>query len=123
VLASYRWIVTFTLFVGFLAGTSTSARATEIHEQMPRRMRDTSMVLGDDLSRTRPFFSRETRYGSTEFVLGFSEDNLFDIFCSAVDTQWFEAEENISTPTVQQLRGAAPKPVIQTRRRYRLRPC
>lgn len=121
-LASYRWIVTST-HVGFLAGTSTSATATQIHEQMPKRMRDTTMVLDGDLSRTHPSFSRERRYGSREFVLNFSEDSLFDIFCSAVDTQWFEAEENISTPTVQQLRSATSKPVIQTRRRYRVHPC
>lgn len=121
-LASYQWIVASTLFVGFLAGTSTSARATQIHEQTPRRLRD-AMVLEKDLHGERPFFSRGKSYGSSEFVLEFSEDSLFDIFCSAVDTQWFEAEENISTPAVQQLRGATSKPGIQTRRRYRLRPC
>jgi hypothetical protein len=51
--ASYWWIVTSTLFVGFLAGTSTSARATGIHERIPMRMREATMVLAGDSSRGR----------------------------------------------------------------------
>jgi hypothetical protein len=123
VLASYRWIVTSTLFVGFLAGTSTSARATGIHERIPMRMREATMVLAGDLSREHPSFSREKSYGSAEFVLGFSEDSVFDIFCSATDTRWLEPDENDSTPNLQRIRAAGSKPITAARRRYRLRPC
>jgi hypothetical protein len=118
--ASYRWIVGRTLLVAFLAGTFASAKSTEV-QQIPKRNRDNMTVLTVGSHGVGPFHSGKKSYGLTDFVP--AENKLFDIFCSAVDTEWLRPSQSSSSPALQRLRGLASKPAMPTRRRYQLRPC
>jgi hypothetical protein len=121
--ASYRRIFTCALFVGSLAGTLTYAKATSVHERIPGGIRDQMTVLGNGSHAAGPSYSRKMNLGSASVYSDFSEDSVFDIFCSATDTRWLEPDENDSTPNLQRIRAAGSKPVTAVRRRYRLRPC
>jgi hypothetical protein len=123
VLASYRRIFTCTLFVGFLAGTLTCAKASSVHERIPVGIRDQMTVLGNGSHAAGPSYSRETNLGSADFNSDFSEDSAFDIFCSATDTRWLEPDDNDTTPNLRRIRTTGSKPIKVARRRYRLRPC
>lgn len=118
-LESYRWIVGCTLLVGFLGGTFVYAKSTEVQQQIPKRNRDNMTVLTIGSHGEGPLYSGKRSYGLT----GPLENKLFDIFCSAVDTEWLRPGQNSSTPTLQRLRDLSSKPTMPTRRRYQLRPC
>jgi hypothetical protein len=117
-LASYKWIGR-TLLVGFLAGTFVYAKSTEGTQQIPKRGRDNMTVLPLGSHGVGPFYPGEKRYG----LPGHVENKIFDIFCSAVDTDWFRPSQDGSTPAFQRLRGLRSKPAVPVRRRYQLRPC
>lgn len=118
-LESYRWIVGCTLIVGFLGGTFVYAKSTEAQQQISKRNRDNTMVLTIGSHGVGPFYSVGKSYGLTDPA----ENDLFDIFCSAVDTEWLRPGQNSSTPALQRLRGLGSKRAMPTRRRYQLRPC
>jgi hypothetical protein len=118
-LESYRWIVGCTLLIGFLGGTFGYAKSTEVQQQIPRRNRDNMTVLTIGSHGVEPFYSEKRSYRLT----GPLENKLFDIFCSAVDTEWLRPGQNSSTPALQRLRGLGSKPTMPTRRRYQMRPC
>jgi hypothetical protein len=118
-LESYRWIVACTLTVGFLGGTFVCAKSTEVQQQIPKRNRDNMRVLTIGLHGVGPFYSGEKSYGFADPA----ENNLFDIFCSSVDTEWLRPAQNSSTPALQRLPGLGSKPAMPTRRRYQLRAC
>ena len=118
-LASYRWIVSGTLLVGCLAGTVVYAKSTEVRQQIPKRSRDNITVLALGSNGVGPFYSGEKSYGFP----GHAENRLFDIFCSAVDAEWFRPGQDTSTPALQRLRGLGSKLAMPARRRYQLRPC
>ena len=116
---SYRWIVVCTLLVGFWGGTVVYAKSTEVQQQIPKRNRDNMTVLTIGSHGVRPFYSGKKSYGFTDPA----ENNLFDIFCSGVDSEWLRPGQNSSTLVFQRLRGLGSKPAMPTRRRYQLRPC
>ena len=121
----YRRIVCCIVLLGFLAGTLAYAKATQLHGQLPKRNGDSMTALANDPHEAGLFYSRAKKpknYWSTDFDSDFAEDTLFDIFCSASETQLFGSDQDIFMPTLQQLRGTSPKPVMKARR-YRLRPC
>jgi len=115
----YRWIVGCTLLVGFLGGTFVFAKSTEVQQQILKRNRDNMTVLTIGSHGVGPFYLGKKSDGLTDPV----ENNLFDIFCSAVDTEWLRPGQNSFTPVLHSLRGLASKPAMPTRRRYQLRPC
>jgi len=117
--ASYRWIVGCTLLIGFLGGTFVYGKSTEVQQQIPKHGRDNMTMLTIGSRGVGPFYSEKKSYGLTDRV----EDNLFDIFCSTVDTEWLRPGQNSSTPVLQRLRGPGSKPAMPTPRRYQLRPC
>jgi hypothetical protein len=117
--ASSRWIVGRTLLVCGLAGTFVYAKSTEAQQQAPKRSRDNITVLTLGSHGVGPFYSGEKSYGFP----GHAENRLFDIFCSAVDTEWFRPGQNSSAPALQRLRGPGSKPAMPAGRRYQLRPC
>jgi hypothetical protein len=119
-LASYRWVVGCTLLVGFLGGASVYAKSTEAQKQIRKRNRDNMTVLTIGSHGVGPFYSREKSHGLTGFVTYPAEKNLFDIFCSAADTEWLRPGQNGSMPALQ---GLGSKPPMPTRHRYQLRPC
>jgi hypothetical protein len=122
-LASYRWIFGCTLLVGFLGGTLVYAKSTEVQQQIPKRNRDNMTVLTIGSHGVGPFYSGKKNDGLMGFVPDPAEKNLFDVFCSAVDTEWFRPGQNRSMPALQRLRGLGSKPPMPTRRHYQLRPC
>jgi hypothetical protein len=122
-LASYRWIVSCTLLFGFLGGTSLCAKSTDAQQEIPKRNRDNITSLTTGSHGLGPVYSGKTSYGLADFALDLEEHSLFDIFCSAVDTDWLRPGENSSTSTLQRLGGLGSKPAMRTRRRYQLRPC
>jgi hypothetical protein len=115
----YRWIVGCTLLVGFLGGTFVYAMSTEVQQQIPKRNHDSMTVLLIGSHGVGQFYSGKKSYELTDPA----ENNLFDIFCSCVDTEWLRPGQNSSTPALQRLRGLGSKPTMPTRRRHRLRPC
>ena len=118
-LKSYRWIVGCTLVVGFLGGTFVYAKSAELQQQVSKRNRDNTTALTFGSHVVGPFYAGKRSYGLADRA----ENNLFDIFCSAVDTEWLRPDQNSSTPALQRLRGLGPKRALTTRRRYQLRPC
>src|SRR4029077_5722338 len=121
-LASHRWIVGCTLLVVFLGSRLVCAKSTEA-QQIPIPKRDNRMVQTSGAHRVEPFYYGKKSHGLTDFVPNPAENNLFDIFCSAVDTNWFRPGQSISTPTLQRFRGVSSIPAMPTRRRDQLRPC
>jgi hypothetical protein len=119
----YRWIVGCTLLVGFLGGTFVYAKSTEVQQQIPKRNRDNMTVLTIGSHGVGPFYSGKKSHGLTGFVPDPAENNLFDIFCSAVDTEWFRPGQNSSTPALQRLRGLGSKPAMPHAASDQLRPC
>jgi hypothetical protein len=117
-LASYKWI-SRTLLVGFLAGTFVYAKSTDGTQQIPKRSRDNMTVLPLGSYGVGPFYPGEKSYGYP----GHAENKIFDIFCSAVDTEWFRPSQNSFTPAFQRFGGLGSKPAMPPRRRYQLRPC
>jgi hypothetical protein len=122
-LASYRGIAGCTLLVGFLGGTFVCAKSTEVQEQIPKRNRDNMTVLTIGSHGVGPFYSGKKSDGLMGFVPDPAEKNLFDVFCSATDTEWLRPGQNGSTPALQRLRGRGSSPPVPTQRRYQLRPC
>jgi hypothetical protein len=121
-LASYRWIVCCSLLVGFLGGTIVFAKSIEVEQQIPQRNRDNMTVLTLGLNGVGPFYSGKKNHGLTDLVPD-PENGVFDIFCSAFDTEWLRPGQNSFTPAAQRLRESGSKPEMPTRRRYQLRPC
>ena len=122
---SYRWIVCCIMLLGSWAGTLAYAKATQLHGQLPKRNGDSMTAPPNDAHRVGLFQSRTKNpknRRSTDFDSDFSEDKLFDIFCSASETQLFGSDQDIFLPTLEQLRSTSTKPVMKARR-YRLRPC
>jgi hypothetical protein len=122
-LACYRWIVGCTLLVGFLGGTVVYGKSTEVHRQIPKRNRDNIAVLTVGSHGVGPFYSGKESYGLPDFAADPLENNLFDVFCSAGDSEWLRPSQNRSEPAVQRLRGQGSNPPMPTQRRYQLRPC
>jgi hypothetical protein len=113
--ASYKWNVGRVLLRGLLAGTFVYARSTEVKQQIPKRSRD-NLTVPIGLHAVGPFHSRSYELPSH------AEYRLFDLFCSAGDTEWFRPSQNISAPPALQ-RLAAPGSRAAMPRPYRLRPC
>jgi hypothetical protein len=98
------------------------ANATEVQQQIPKR-NGSMTVLTIGSHGVGPFYSGKKSDGLMGFVPDPAQKNLFDVFCSATDTEWFRPGQNGSTLAPQRLRGPASKPSMPTRRRYQLRPC
>jgi hypothetical protein len=122
-LVSYRWIIGCTLLVGFLGGASVYAQPTGAQQQIPKRNRDNMTVLTIGSHGVGPFYSGKKNDGLMGFVPDPAEKNLFDIFCSAADTEWLRPGQNGSMPALQRLQGLGSKPPVPARHRYQLRPC
>jgi hypothetical protein len=122
-LICYRRILGCTLLVGFLGGTFASGKSTEDQRQIPKRDRDNMTVLTIGSHGVGPFYSGKESYGFPDFVADRAGNNLFDIFCSAVDPEWLRPGQNSSTLAVQPLGGVGTKSAMPTRPRYQLRPC
>jgi hypothetical protein len=111
--ASYKWNVGRVLLLGLLAGTSVYARSTEV------RSRDNLTVPIRGSHAAGPFYS-----GARSYELpSHAEYRLFDLFCSASDTEWFRPSQNISALALQRLAGPGSRAAMPARPRYRLRPC
>jgi hypothetical protein len=119
--ASYRCIVGCTLLVAFLSGTLVYAQSIKV-KQIPKRNRDNMTVLTIGSPGAGIFYSGKNSRGLTDLVSD-PENKVFDIFCSAFDTERLRPSQNSSTPVVQRLRGSGSKPVRPSRRPYQLRPC
>jgi hypothetical protein len=115
---AYKWIGR-TLLVGFLAGAFVYAKSTEGTQQIPKRSRDNTTVLPPGSHGVAPFYAG----GKSYRFPGHMENKLFDIFCSAVDTEWFRPSQNSSIPAFQRFRRLGSKPAVPVRHRYQLRPC
>jgi hypothetical protein len=113
---SNRWIVGCTLLLSLLGGTFVYAKSTEAQQQIPKRNRDNMTVQTIGSHGVGPFYSGKESFGLTD-------PDLFDTFCSAVDTEWLRPGQNSSAPALQRLRGQGSKPAIPTRRRHQLFPC
>jgi hypothetical protein len=117
--ASYKWNVGRVLLLGLLAGTFVYARSTEVPQQIPKRSRDNLTVPIRGSNAAGPFYS-----GARSYELpSHAEYRLFDLFCSASDTEWFRPSQNISAPALQRLAGPGSRAAMPARPRYRLRPC
>jgi hypothetical protein len=117
--ASYKWNVGRVLLLGLLAGTSVYARSTEVPQQIPKRSRDNLTVPIRGSHAAGPFYS-----GARSYELpSHAEYRLFDLFCSASDTEWFRPSQNISALALQRLAGPGSRAAMPARPRYRLRPC
>ena len=116
-LASYRWNLGRALLLGFLAGTFVYAKSCEVPQRIPKLSRDnlTVPILGSHAA--GPFYSRSYELPSH------AEYRLFDLFCSAGDTEWLRPSQNISAPVLQHLAGPGSRAAMPARPRYRLRPC
>jgi len=113
------------MLLGSWAGTLAYAKTTEVLEQIPKPHGDSMTAPPNGAHKVGLFHSRTKNpknYRSTDFDSDFSEDNLFDIFCSASETQLFGPDQDIFMAILQQLRSTSTKPVMKARR-YRLRPC
>jgi hypothetical protein len=113
------------MLLGSWAGTLAYAKTTEVLEQIPKPNGDSMTAPPNGAHKVGLFQSRTKNpknYRSTDFDSDFSEDNLFDIFCSASETQLFGPDQDIFMAILQQLRSKNTKPVMKARR-YRLRPC
>src|ERR1700693_3509887 len=122
---SYRWIACCIMLLGSWAGTLAYAKTTEVLEQIPKPHGDSMTAPPNGAHKVGLFQSRTKNpknYRSTDFDSDFSEDNLFDIFCSASETQLFGPDQDIFMAILQQLRSKSTNPVMKARR-YRLRPC
>ena len=111
--ASYKWNVGRVLLLGLLAGTFVYARSTEV----PQRSRDNLTVPIRGSHAVGSFYSRSYELPSH------AEYRLFDLFCSAGDTEWFHPSQNISAPALQHLAGPGSRAAMPTGPLYRLRPC
>ena len=61
-IASYRWIVSFTLVMGFLAGTLVCAKSTGVQQKIPKRPGNmTVLTIGCHAAGRSYFGERETR--------------------------------------------------------------
>jgi hypothetical protein len=119
--ASYRWMVGCTLLVGFLAVTLACAKASNAQRQIPKRNLDTMMVLTIDSHTAGPSYLRKREQGLKDFVTDHpGENSLFDIFCSATDTEALRPGQSISATAALEPHS---KPKRVTRNRYQLRPC
>jgi hypothetical protein len=120
-IASYRSMVSCTLLVGFLAGTLACANTTNAQRQIPKRNLDTMIVLTIGSHATGPSYLGKRLHGLKDFVTDHpGENGLFDIFCSATDTEALRPGQSISaTATLEP--HSNPKRVA--RHRYQLRPC
>jgi hypothetical protein len=121
-LASCRWIVGRTLLVAFLGGTFVYAKSIEGQQQIPKRSRDNMTMLTIGLHEVGPFYFGGKSHGFTDLIPD-PADRVFDVFCSAFDTEWLVPGQSNSTTVIQPLRGPGSKPAIPNRRRYQLRPC
>jgi hypothetical protein len=120
-IASYRWMVGCTLLVGLLAGTLACAKSTNAQRQIPKRNLDTMMVLTIGSHVAGPSYLAKREQGLKDFVTDHpGENSLFDIFCSATDTEALRPGQN--SPATAAL-GSRSKPGRVTRHRYNLRPC
>jgi hypothetical protein len=119
-IASYRWIVSFTLVISFLAGTLVCAKSTRVQQKIPKRPGNiTVLTIGSDAA--GPSYLGKRKQGLKDFVTDHPGDNsLFDIFCSATDTETLRPGQNSSTTAAL---GSWPKPGRVTWHRYNLRPC
>ena len=119
-IASYRWIVSFTLVMGFLAGTLVCAKSTGVQQKIPKRPGNMTVLTIGSHAAGRSYFGKG-RQGVKDFVTDHPGDNsLFDIFCSATDTEAFRPGQNSSTTAAL---GSGSKPGRVTRHWYNLRPC
>ena len=119
-IASYRWIVSFTLVIGFLAGTLVCAKSTGGQQKIPKRPGNmTVLTIGPHAA--GPSYFGKRKQGLKDFVTDHPGDNsLFDIFCSATDTEALRPGQNISA-IVSGAGGSIPERA--TRHSSRLRPC
>jgi hypothetical protein len=115
--ASYRWNLGRALLLGFLAGTFVCAKSSEVPKKIPKRSRDNLTVPIRGSHAAGPFYSRSYELPSH------AEYRLFDLFCSASDTEWFRPNQNISAPALQRLAGPGSRAATPARPRYQLRPC
>jgi len=115
--ASYRWIVRCVVLVGFLAGTVACAESNKTSNRNPDNV--TVLTIGSHASGLSYF--GKTKQGLEDFVTDHPGDNsLFDIFCSATDTELLRPGQNSSATAAL---GSGSKPGRVTRHRYNLRPC
>jgi len=119
-IASYRWIVSFTLVMGFLAGTLVCAKSTGVQQKIPKRPGNMTVLTIGSHAAGRSYFGKG-KQEVKDFVTDHPGDNsLFDIFCSATDTEAFRPGQNSSTTAAL---GSGSKPGRVTRHWYNLRPC
>jgi hypothetical protein len=116
-IASYRWIVGCTVLVGLLAGTLACAKSTKTPNSNP----DSVTVLIISHHASGPTYLGKRKQGLEEFVTDHPGDNsLFDIFCSATDTELLRPDQNSPATAAP---GSGSKPGRVPRHRYNLRPC
>jgi hypothetical protein len=116
-IASYRWMVGCTLLGGFLAGALACAASTKT----PNRSPDNVTVLTISSHAAGSSYLGKRKQRLEDFVTDHpGENSLFDIFCSATETEALRPGQSISATA-----GLEPysKPKRVTRNRYQLRPC
>jgi hypothetical protein len=122
-LAFYRWIVGCALLFSFFGCTLAHAKSIEVRKHISERNPNNRIRQAISGYALRPTDQGMKSYGLTDFGPDPAENNLFDIFCSGVDTRWLRPGESDSGAALQRLRNAGPKPATPIRGRVRLRPC
>ena len=95
------------------------AKPSEVPQRIPKRSRDNLTVPIRGSHAAGPFY-----FGARSYELpSHAEYRLFDLFCSASDTEWFRPGQISSAPALQRLAGPGSRAAMPARPRYQLRPC